>query len=90
MATPKHRETTVASFYERNCLSYLRIATYWVKQNVWDKAIAALRAAIRSATRADRQDVAGLAFVAIRNCQDRQRNDAPEGLRETATAAGMQ
>jgi hypothetical protein len=89
MATTHSSTTpTIATFYERNALSYLRIAAYWVKHKVWDRAIAALKAAIRSATRADRPDVAGEAFVAIRQCQ--QRMDAPAGLRETAAAAGQQ
>ena len=85
---------TATNIYAANCRSYMEIAAYWVRQKIWDRAIDALRAAIRAATRADMHDTAGRCFFALRKCQDAQvaerRLDAPTDLRDAVEASGMQ
>ena len=64
---------TIESHHRENCKSFLNIAKFWIGQHDFEKAIDALKAAIRNANRARMLRTAGQALVALRRCQDAAR-----------------
>lgn len=68
--------TTLDLLHADNCRSFLRIGRYHARNRDWDRAIDALKAAIRAANRGHLQRTAGMALVAIRRCQDARKHYA--------------
>ena len=83
--TQPSRERILDKIHAANCRSFLCMASVFAAGRDWDRAIDALKAAIRAANRAHMSRTAGLSLVAIRRCQDaRKRYDAMAPVSEVA------